>query len=115
MSERLKQMLGERQLLLLILIMAVFFHFASLTFLAIRKVGDTTPKSAAPRIRWMADPSDEAVASLSPSSRTVADLLDPSLSVLPNPNGFSRQMWERAATATRQPLQFNATPAYLEP
>ena len=113
MASRAKSLFSERQLLLMMLIVSLLFHVGAMSFLGAGNVVQPHPVSTRPRIRWMPQ-LDSAVPRETPLAYGLADLFDPSLSALPNPRGFSRPMWKRAIGAARQPLDFSATPAFLD-
>jgi len=66
-----------------------------------------------PVIRWLPEPGLHYMGTTN-QQYIVAETQDPSLLSLPNPRGFSRQMWKHDAPAERAKTDWESAPAFLE-
>jgi len=94
--------LSERHILLFILVGAILGYGGAMLLLRLRKNVRRAAAYHQPMVRWMSPDPDGKVKEI---HYVIADLLDPSLMSLPSAHGFSRQLWQRQAPATRRDFE----------
>jgi TonB family protein len=101
----------ERHGLMLLLGASLLAYAAVLVAYRVSLRDRTSESGPQPHVRWMRPGADR----LAPSVYRMTDLMDPSLSALPNFHGFSRTVWSHQGAVGYRDPNWVVAPSFLEP
>lgn len=104
---------GDRQVLLLMIVLSLGMHTTAFLLFRVTDKVKIAGLTEASRVQWMRPQSPQRPGEIS-LSHVLADTLDPSLMSLPSARGFSREMWERGAASAYRAHEWVVRPAFLD-